>query len=184
MWPDAVTWGHELERFFQTGGWVLYVIVGVCVLLATLVFERIGFRLLTYRRLKKQLAHYLESGVNWRLKQDRVMDLQIAVNDSLPMIKTLIALCPLIGLIGTVSGMIQVFDSLAVYGTGNTRLMASGVASATFPTMAGMAVAVAGLLVYGRLRQWAHREPVQLQNLRISLRAGHRRRRPLSSRAE
>jgi biopolymer transport protein ExbB len=60
-------------------------------------------------------------------------------------IKMLIALCPLMGLLGTVTGMIHVFDIMAVTGTGNARAMASGVSQATIPTMAGMVVAIAGL---------------------------------------
>ncbi|MEM7564463.1 MAG: MotA/TolQ/ExbB proton channel family protein [Pseudomonadota bacterium] len=177
MWPDFNIWVYELERFMQTGGWVLYVILTVCFLLATLIFERISFRVLTYRRLRKQLQAIMISDQNWRIKSDRITELQLAVNDSMSMIKTLIALCPLIGLIGTVTGMIQVFDSLAIYGTGNARLMASGVASATFPTMAGMAVAVAGLLFYGRLQQWVLQQSGQLQNFKSALRAQNRRRR-------
>src|SRR5690606_8119865 len=68
----------------------------------------------------------------------------------MPLIRVLIALCPLLGLLGTVSGMIQVFDVLSVSGTGNPRAMAGGVSRATVPTMAGMAIAISGLLCLAR----------------------------------
>ena len=45
----------------------------------------------------------------------------------MPVIKVLIALCPLMGLLGTVVGMVQVFDTLAITGTGSPRAMASGI---------------------------------------------------------
>ncbi|PIE43290.1 MAG: hypothetical protein CSA50_06255 [Gammaproteobacteria bacterium] len=93
-------------------------------------------------------------------------DLDLALKSQFPLIKTLIALCPLIGLLGTVTGMIRVFDSLALYGTANPRLMAAGVASATFPTMTGMAVAVSGLLFHNRLSRWSEAEQ---QRLRLAL---------------
>jgi biopolymer transport protein ExbB len=60
--------------------------------------------------------------------------------------------------------MIQVFDSMALYGTGNPRLMAAGVASATLPTMTGMAVAVAGLLFYSKLHRWTVIERRKVSN--------------------
>jgi biopolymer transport protein ExbB len=51
----------------------------------------------------------------------------------------------MLGLLGTVYGMIEVFDVLAVMGSGNPRAMSTGVAKATIPTMAGMTVALSGL---------------------------------------
>ena len=60
-------------------------------------------------------------------------------------IKTLMAVLPLLGLLGTVTGMIEVFDVMAVAGTGNARLMAGGVSKATIPTMAGLVAALSGL---------------------------------------
>jgi biopolymer transport protein ExbB len=44
-----------------------------------------------------------------------------------------------------VTGMISVFDVMAMTGTGNARLMASGISMATIPTMAGMVAALSGL---------------------------------------
>ena len=57
----------------------------------------------------------------------------------------LVATAPLLGLLGTVTGMIAVFDVMALTGTGNARLMASGISMATIPTMAGMVTALSGL---------------------------------------
>jgi len=64
-----------------------------------------------------------------------------------PIVQTLVALCPLLGLMGTVTGMIEVFDAMAVSGSSNARLMASGVSKATIPTMAGMVGALSGVFL-------------------------------------
>ena len=57
------------------------------------------------------------------------------------------------GLMGTVTGMIEVFDVMAISGSGNPRSMAAGVSKATVPTMAGMVAAlVAALLCFPLLR--------------------------------
>ena len=57
-------------------------------------------------------------------------------------------MCPMIGLLGTVYGMIEVFEILSFLGTGNPRAMSSGVAMATIPTMTGMVISLFGLYFY------------------------------------
>ena len=56
-------------------------------------------------------------------------------------------MCPLLGLLGTVTGMIEVFDIMAITGTGNARAMASGIARATLPTMTGLFISIVGLFM-------------------------------------
>lgn len=60
-------------------------------------------------------------------------------------IELLIAICPMLGLLGTVAGMIHVFDVMTVTGSRNARSMAAGISLATISTMAGMVVAISGL---------------------------------------
>jgi biopolymer transport protein ExbB len=88
----------------------------------------------------------------------------------LPMIKTFVALCPLLGLLGTVTGMIQVFDVMAVAGSSNARSMAAGVSMATVPTMAGMVAALSGVFASTWLNKKSARE---LEILRESLTTDH-----------
>jgi biopolymer transport protein ExbB len=163
MLPSLHDWIFELGQFFQTGGWVLYLILWVSFLLFTLILERLSFRVWTYPKQKASLLEFLRNQPSPAKKLSALCDLDLALKNQFQMIKNLITLCPLIGLLGTVTGMIQVFDSLALYGTGNPRMMAAGVASATFPTMTGMAVAVAGLLFYNRLSRWSDAERNRLR---------------------
>ena len=71
----------------------------------------------------------------------------MAANRNLLLIQGLIALCPLLGLLGTVTGMIEVFDIMAITGTGNARAMASGIAKATLPTMTGLFISIVGFFL-------------------------------------
>lgn len=57
----------------------------------------------------------------------------------------------MLGLLGTVTGMISVFDVMADQGSSNPKLMASGISLATLPTMAGMVAALVGMFIYARL---------------------------------
>jgi biopolymer transport protein ExbB len=61
----------------------------------------------------------------------------------------------MLGLLGTVTGMIEVFDVMAISGSGNTRAMASGVSKATIPTMAGMVAALSGMMLIHQVERFA-----------------------------
>ena len=76
----------------------------------------------------------------------------------------MVALCPLLGLMGTVTGMIEVFDVMAFSGSGNARSMASGVSKATIPTMAGMVGALSGVFLVTLLNQKVNREVEDLED--------------------
>ncbi|MCH8125537.1 MotA/TolQ/ExbB proton channel family protein [candidate division KSB1 bacterium] len=71
---------------------------------------------------------------------------------------TVAAVAPLLGFLGTVTGMISVFQVMAVSGSGNVRAMAAGVSQATVPTMAGMVGALSGVLLVTLISRRAARE--------------------------
>lgn len=140
-----------IRNLLNAGGEVLWVILLVSICLWGLIAERLIFFSVYYPTLKQQ---WLQS---WNERDDRssrpalsireciISEARIQMEKNLSVIKMLVGLCPLLGLLGTVTGMIHVFDVMAVTGTGNARAMASGVSRATIPTMAGMVVAIAGL---------------------------------------
>lgn len=153
-----------IRDFLETGGAVLWLILGVAVLLWSLIIERLVF----YRREFPALAESVVSRwrqrseySSWQAKRTRVAlvsEVNRTLKQSISLIKTIIALCPLMGLLGTVTGMVQVFDVMAVMGTGNARAMAAGVSKATLPTMAGMVVALSGLYFSTYFEQVVRRE--------------------------
>ena len=81
------------------------------------------------------------------IRDAMVSRFSISANRSVAVVQTLVALCPLLGLMGTVTGMIEVFDVMALSGSANARSMASGVSRATIPTMAGMVGALSGVFL-------------------------------------
>lgn len=74
-----------------------------------------------------------------------VKDLRAEAGRNLLALNALTVILPLLGLLGTVSGMIKVFEVITVFGSGNTRGMASGISEALVTTMAGLFTALSGL---------------------------------------
>lgn len=138
----------DLRSYFEAGGNVLWAILVVTVLLWTLIFERYGYLFLVLPGRRRNIVKDWESRsdtTSWYAKQIReqkISELNIEANRNVGMIKTLVGIIPLLGLLGTVTGMIQVFEVLATIGSSNARAMAQGVSSATIPTMSAMTVAV------------------------------------------
>jgi biopolymer transport protein ExbB len=92
------------------------------------------------------------------IRQGMISKLNGAMTAGLPILNMLVPLAPLLGLIGTVSGMLEVFDSMALRGSADAKTMASGVSHAMVCTMTGLAVSITGLFPQWYFRSRAKRE--------------------------
>jgi biopolymer transport protein ExbB len=95
------------------------------------------------------------------IAQQCAMKLRRGLDNRIAVIGVLAAIAPLLGLLGTVLGMIETFNVISVFGTGNARAMAGGISVAMITTQAGLLVAIPGLLMSNRLR----RSSDQLKNI-------------------
>ena len=85
-----------------------------------------------------------------------LMDEQLAeeaslLNRGLPTVAVLAAVSPLLGLLGTVTGMIETFQSITLFGTGDPKLMSGGISQALITTQLGLAVAIPLVLFHSLL---------------------------------
>lgn len=87
----------------------------------------------------------------------------------IPTILMLASVAPLLGLLGTVNGMIATFDAISQVGTGNPRPLAGGISEALITTQFGLAVAIPGLILGGYLRRRVQRFLGRLEALRLRL---------------
>lgn len=146
-----------LSEFMAQGGTVLWWLAAVVAICWLLVIERGIYLLFTFPKQRKrwiELWHARRDQHSWHAKAIRAGWLgqaHIELTKYLNLIKVLVAIFPMLGLLGTVTGMISVFDVMANQGSSNPQLMASGISLATIPTMAGMVAALAGMFVYARL---------------------------------
>jgi len=142
---------ETIRDFHFAGGAVLWTIGFVTVLMWVFIIERsLYFRLTLPREMEAIVAQWYARSErhSWHAHQIRRMliaQVTASVDFSLPVLRMLVAICPLFGLLGTVTGMVEVFDVMNAFGTANPRSMASGISRATLPTMAGMGAAIYGL---------------------------------------
>lgn len=162
---------NTIAEFMDTGGQVLTVIAFVICLMWLLIFERFAFVFLGYKSVKSTYVHRWDSRSerkSWNAEHIRlalVSQASMKLNNNLALIQSLVVLCPLLGLMGTVTGMIEVFDVMAISGSGNARSMASGVSRATIPTMAGMVGSLSGVFASTWLQRRAKKETQKLEDL-------------------
>lgn len=164
---------NAIRDFLDTGGQVLLVIGVLIFAMWLLILERFMYFFNGYRHYKKDVKNTWKTRSernSWNAEQIRqamVSRASLRLNANLPLINVMVALCPLLGLLGTVTGMIEVFDVMAITGTGSARSMASGVSKATIPTMAGMVGALSGVFASTYLQRKAKREVELLQDTMV-----------------
>ena len=140
-----------INDLFESGGPFVVCIFLTCLLLWTLVVERyLYFSRVLPREFAEALARWKSRSdhQSWCARQIReamISRFRTGMTSRQRLMKVLVPLAPLLGLIGTVSGMLEVFDSMALRGSADARTMASGVSHAMICTMTGLAVSITGL---------------------------------------
>lgn len=169
-----------LQEFLERGGGVLRIILVVTFVMWIMILERFLYLRTGHR------TRVGEAVSAWKARRDRsswyahqirrslLSSVRQRLELPLGLIQALVAVCPLLGLLGTVTGMIEVFEVMAITGSSNARAMAGGVSRATIPTMAGMVVAISGLYFSFRLQQRAESERKRVAELlTLSRRSSH-----------
>ena len=142
---------EEIGIFLEAGGTILWIIFFVLLALWFFIFERFYYFYKIYPQKKEQIKkHWLKRAdkTSWfavKIREEEISKMTGRMSRFIPYIKTLVLISPLLGLTGTVTGMISIFDIISISGTGNPRLMASGISLAVIPTMAGLVTALSGL---------------------------------------
>ena len=88
---------------------------------------------------KEDLKNYVEEAGRMQVS---------TVERFLTTLQTIAAISPLLGLLGTVTGMIDVFDTIVVHGTGNATVLAGGISEALITTATGLSIAIPTLVFY------------------------------------
>jgi len=134
----------DMLALLDQGGVILWLIMSLSLVLWLLIAERYIYLWFVY---PKQLSAHA------RHKELKSMDsLSNNLNRFLLFIGALVQVLPLLGLLGTVRGMIEIFDVMAAFGNANTQGIAGGISVAMVTTMAGLLMALSGLYFDSDLR--------------------------------
>jgi biopolymer transport protein ExbB len=182
---------HKAFEYLRQGGWVM-IPLGLCsFLLWMLIIDRVRtFRAMRSRDIslgdaiaavRGESARMTGNGLRAQLVNgflenrsgysdiDRNVLRQVSdhlnrdLNKFLAVIAVLAAVAPVLGLLGTVLGMIETFNVISVFGTGNAKALAGGISVALVTTQSGLLIAIPGLILSGLLRRQSLRLKTRLQ---------------------
>ncbi len=182
--------GNSIEYFLQ-GGWVMFPIAACSILMWALIIDRLravkelqrgdigigeavaavksgtlentgeGFRVRLVRGFLEERTG--EPGLDRRILRHCAMVERARLDRSLAVISSLAGVAPLLGLLGTVIGMIETFNVISIFGTGNAKAMANGISVALITTETGLLVAIPGVFLASMLLRKAKRFKMQLE---------------------
>lgn len=146
LWPVS-----GVNGLIEDGGWIVWALMTACLLMWATIADRWWyFRSVLPRESAEMLARWngRTDHRSWYARQIRQMlisKLNANMTANLGILRVLVPMCPLLGLIGTVTGMLEVFDSMSLLGNADARSMASGVSHAMIATLTGLGVSITGL---------------------------------------
>jgi biopolymer transport protein ExbB len=166
----------DLEERIKQGGWIGFIILGIGAIGLLLALQRFIFLGVAGRGIAKQqkqtapslknplgriLAVYTEGMQDVEtlaLKLDEAILREIPkIERGLITLAMFAAIAPMLGLLGTVSGMIETFQSITLFGTGDPKLMSGGISQALVTTELGLAVAIPLLLIHSAISSKSNR---------------------------
>ncbi|MCP5144370.1 MAG: MotA/TolQ/ExbB proton channel family protein [Gammaproteobacteria bacterium] len=142
---------NGIIELVNDGGPFVFLIFLSGVLMWGIIIERwiyFTFMLPKKARAMQEQWYARSDHTSWcarNIRQAMISRLNSSMTTGFPVMEVLVPMSPLLGLIGTVSGMLEVFDSMALRGNADARSMASGVSEAMICTMSGLAVSITGL---------------------------------------
>ena len=190
---------HRIGEYLINGGPVMVPLVVVSILMWILIIHRTLFFRRLYRhnmsrkmagdlirrnqfpdtqRYKGAVTMLVTDFLNRRSRvkeldshilDETVMSLVGSLDKHLAVISVLAGIAPLLGLLGTVTGMVSTFDIISYFGTGNARAMAGGISEALITTQTGLLVAIPGLYMSNFLKRRAERLKQRIASVGIYL---------------
>lgn len=154
--------------FLDKGGVVLYPLFILTFILWVLLIDRYVYFYFYAKKFKQTLLKKFEEQKNRYgsyeifIQNDLKKEYELKLFANQKLIQTLYMLAPLIGLLGTVLGMIHIFDIIAITGNSSAKSLSNGVAMATIPTLCGIVIVVSSIFFIKKYELKANKELVDL----------------------
>ncbi len=138
---------EKFNGLMQDGGILMYPILAMFIIALLLIAERFVVLILNRRSYKKIEETVLDPKLRTREETEKALEALFAkivprLESRLSAIAVLGTTAPLLGLLGTVMGMIELFNVITMHGTADPKLLAGGISIALITTEAGLSVAI------------------------------------------
>ena len=130
-----------VEELMALGGPVMWPLLAVSLLLWTLVLERYWFFFHALPIIIERPAPPVRSPA----AVIETAEMRLALRRHLRLIKTLSGILPMLGLLGTVTGIIETFDLIRIFGSAEPRIISHGISHALITTLAGLVMGLFGV---------------------------------------
>jgi len=177
----------EAINYLEAGGPIMLPLLAVSIWLWMLILIK-AWELVRYRRTER-FSRDLQAERGWqgailadfrsqrtrdseddaRLLRRLILRQAAHLDRHVGTILVLASLAPLIGLLGTVSGMITTFEVISLFGTGNAKGLAGGISEALITTQTGLVVALPGLVAGNFIRRRVERLKARMERFRLGL---------------
>ncbi len=169
-------------EYLDQGGYVIYPLIGISVWMWYLIIKKLSM-LSCWQKQGRSSSHKgekykimtefeahrtFDTDLDRKVLQSLVQRHQNELESHIQTIFVLAAVAPLLGLLGTVTGMISTFEAISRFGTANARAFAAGISEALVTTQMGLIVAVPGLFMGHLIRK--RTDNIQLRMERWKLR--------------
>jgi biopolymer transport protein ExbB len=189
---------EKAGSYFSQGGWIMFPLAAVSIAMWALIIDRFRtFGSMTSGDISiKEAIARIRSNDNTPCSEEGLraclvssfvteragdpkldkeilghcaMRQRLGLTRYLMVIAVMATIAPLLGLLGTVLGMIETFDVISLFGTGNAKAMAGGISVALITTQTGLLVAIPGLFLSGVLNRRARHLKVRLDEFTMIL---------------
>jgi biopolymer transport protein ExbB len=133
---------QHIEELMALGGPVMWPLVAISIWLWMLILERYWFLLYIFPAFIEHCVSVRRSSAEIEIK---LAEMGLALRRHLRLIKTLSGILPMLGLLGTVTGIVETFDLIRVFGSAETHIVARGVSQALITTLAGLVMGLFGV---------------------------------------
>jgi biopolymer transport protein ExbB len=166
----------SLRERIDQGGWIGYLTIVLGVIALLIALQRFVYLFIIGQRIDRQRQQELPSEDNplgrilsvyvsdkedvetLNLKLDEAILKEVPrIERGLPILAILADVAPLLGLLGTVTGMIKTFQAITMFGTSDPKLMSAGISEALVTTVIGLVVAIPILLIHSSLSSKSNR---------------------------
>lgn len=175
-----------LWQYLNEGGlWIIPIVIAALVSLIMAVIKAVQL----YRvpaidnrvkhPMQQQLNRIIESHLELDEKEDKLVAqiqwMRFKLHKGLTVVTVIATIAPLLGLLGTVSGMITTFNMMATYGTSEPQVVSGGIGQALITTELGLVVAIPSLILSAVLTRKAKNDSEKLQQYAVEALEQHKK---------